>query len=444
VPAASSAAAPVQVFALGTKRVGTTVTFGVPAGTASITIIEQLVAAPPTATFTDQGTLPNDAAPLTITDANGSVVLDQFKNPADPTQAALFFASTSPGTGTVTLPNTTAALNTVSAGLPAGTWSFVVSDLAYLCTLASNCSSGGSNGESTYDLKVLLKPGAGATNIPATGTVDVTFNLTSGGITPALAAATAGTDTDVQRMVSSVRTLLGQVGLQLGAVSYVDVPAAAAAKVASGVQVDDATACGELSQLLATAPAGRQVNIFVVSNFVSKNLAPGTLVAGIDGTIPGPATISPTLQSGAAVSAANLRAGRSNCGAGLSLNCGTATSALTCCGADVVAYAVAHEMGHYLGLYHVTEGEGTSFDPLQDTPACKCQSCASDPTKCADAIPTPASPHTMTVAECSPGTAKNAVCGGGDNLMFWLLSGASVGSLTAEQGRVVRANPAVY
>src|ERR1700694_2011993 len=63
-PVQSAAAAPIQAFALGTKKVGTTLTFSVPAGTASISIVEQLVSAPAHAIFTTPGTLPTSAAPL--------------------------------------------------------------------------------------------------------------------------------------------------------------------------------------------------------------------------------------------------------------------------------------------------------------------------------------------------------------------------------------------
>ncbi len=431
-PTASAASQPTQVFALGTNKVGTTLSVSVPAGAASITIIEQIVSAPANAVFTDLGTLPNDAIPLSVTDPNGNVVFDTFKIPPDPTQAKLYFASSSPGAGTLTLPNTAAGLDLVAAGLPQGSWSLVVSDLAHACSRASNCASGGGSTASTYDVTVIVKPGAGAGAIPAAGKVDVTFNLTSGNITPPLTAATAGTDADLLRLRRSLETLLAPSGLTLGTVSYVDVPSAAAAKVASGVNVDDGTACGEMAQLLATAPPGRQVNIFLVSAFVSNDTVRGTSIAGFDGTIPGPATISPTLQSGAAVSAADLRS-----------QCGSAFDPASC-GADLIAYATAHEMGHYFGLYHVTERDGTSFDPLTDTPTCSCQTCASNPRQCADASPAPATPHTMGVAECVSSTARSTSCGGGDNLMFWLFADGALGNLTSQQAAVMRANPAVY
>lgn len=38
--------------------------------------------------------------------------------------------------------------------------------------------------------------------------------------------------------------------------------------------------------------------------------------------------------------------------------------------ADGLASSLAHEMGHYLGLYHTSEPNGTNHDPLPDTPEC--------------------------------------------------------------------------
>jgi hypothetical protein len=46
----------------------------------------------------------------------------------------------------------------------------------------------------------------------------------------------------------------------------------------------------------------------------------------------------------------------------------------------------------------------------------------------------------MSQAECT----ASSTCGGGDNLMFWLFDRRAIGTLTAEQTAVMRANPAVY
>jgi predicted Zn-dependent protease len=44
---------------------------------------------------------------------------------------------------------------------------------------------------------------------------------------------------------------------------------------------------------------------------------------------------------------------------------------------DAIYTSVAHEMGHYLGLYHLSEDQGQTHDPVADTPEC--------PPRCSDA-----------------------------------------------------------
>ena len=134
--------------------------------------------------------------------------------------------------------------------------------------------------------------------------------------------------------------------------------------------------------------------------------------------------------SGAAVSGESLEKG----------TCGTASVNPLGCGADLVAYIAAHEGGHWLGLYHTTESLGDAFDPLADTAKCPCDTCVplADRKQCTN--PDPTLPSPVTGANC----IKSASCGGGENLMFWLLDDTSTGALTCEQGAVMRANPVVH
>ena len=433
-PSASAAQAPTQVIALGPRQVGSVVTFTVPAGAASVTFVEQARSASATVDLAGgPAGLPNGALPLRVTDARGQVIYDDLAAPVgSPEQQLVYAGSPAAVMGTLTLPDSSAGLTLVAGGLAGGTWSAVVSDFAYECSLASGCTPASARRDGVYDVTVLVKPGSGAGAIPAAGRVDVTFNLTPGQVTPPLSAAAAPTDPDLQRVLRTLGTVLARVGLSLGTVTFVDVPAALADRVASGVNLDDGSPCGDLGQLLASGAPGRQINVFLVSNFTSSDTPPNAVVGGVDGTIPGPATISPGVNAGTAVGVADLRhgSGSAACRGGLSL----------ACGADQVALVTAHEMGHFLGLYHVTEQEGGLFDPLSDTATCACRTCAASPSQCAGASPPPASPHPMAVAECTRSTA----CGGGDNLMFWLLDQGQTGALTPQQGSVMRSSPAVY
>jgi hypothetical protein len=43
-----------------------------------------------------------------------------------------------------------------------------------------------------------------------------------------------------------------------------------------------------------------------------------------------------------------------------------------------MASTIAHEIGHYMGLYHTSESTGLMHDPLPDTPQCSTKSCSPD------------------------------------------------------------------
>jgi hypothetical protein len=166
-----------------------------------------------------------------------------------------------------------------------------------------------------------------------------------------------------------------------------------------------------------------------VNSLLSGQGPAGTTVVGVDGTIPGPSSVGGTVASGALVSAANLTSG-----------CTGAVSFRTC-GPDRTAYVAAHEAGHFLGLYHVTESVGTLFDPVTDTATCACSACrpATATQQCYGPGVSASSAYAVLGTDCT----KSATCGGGDNLMFWVLSAQSTGALTAHQGSIMRANPLV-
>jgi hypothetical protein len=434
--------------ALGTFTVGTTVPFTVEAGASSLTI--QLQAAGPVAPLVRlrEGSrtiaLPNTALPLTVTAPDGTVWFDdRAPRPADASSALVFVPelSASPVVGSLTLPNTTRGLELAAAGLPAGTWRLVVSDYAHQCSLPeldAVCGAGaglspdpdlGAFRAGRYDLTVLVEPGPPA----APGArVDVAFYLQrcagaevdeGGACATPLTAATAPADPDVQRMVLTFGQLLANGGVALGEVLYRDLPDAAQARWARGLDLD-ANACdAQLGQLLALSEPGDRMNLFLLPAIVAS-LDGETDTVGIDGTIPGPAGLGGTVQSGAVVSGADLRARRApdSCAGGFSASCG----------ADFTAYIAAHETGHFLGLYHTTEATGATFDPVADTPICECAACGGDACGTPDA--------TVSTQDCR---GPLATCGGGENLMFWVFGQGSLGTLTPQQGAILRASPLV-
>ena len=418
-PAARSSLPAAQVQALGRHTVGEEVHFTVPAGSGSISIVEQAVAAKNRIAYqgVSGGYLPNTAVPTRVKLPGGALIYDDgVAPPKDLATAQVYFATSAPGTSMMTLPNTSAGLAMASGGLPGGTWSFTVNDYALECLSDSKCGGGSSTG--VYDISVLVKPAPP----PASATIDVAFYLVGAAN---LTSATAVNDASVKRMVSTLSAFYAPAGICLGSVTFYDVPAWAKARYATGINADDDSPCSNLSQMFTLARAGNTLNFFLVGAITASN-SNGGQVVGIDGSIPGPSTLGGTIHSGAAVNGSDLKTVRAS-GA-----CTSSSIQLGTCGADQVAYIAAHEGGHWLGLYHTTEAGGDTHDPIADTATCPCSLCA---------------PTDMR-AKCGNGTNVNAAdcnaastCGGGDDLMFWQLQAAvSKGRLSAQQGQVARAN----
>jgi len=432
-----------RVQSLGPHTVGDTVDFEIPQGTVSFTIVEQAVNAPLSISGTMNGsafTFPNWAVPLEVLDPGNHVFFNDNTSPDDLTAEKLVFLSSSPGIGTLTAPNTSAGLELVAgSGFPAGTWSLQVSDWAYECAIfdsssSINCSASGKR-DSEYDVSVITKAADGHV-IPSAGTIDLAIYFATssvGGI--ALSEETAASDHDLNRMVSTLKGIYAAAGITITGPTYNDLPQSVQDAYATGVNVDLEGACSPLAQLLKNALSGNTLNIFLVSRLTSSD---GNVV-GIDGTIPGPASIGGTVASGAAVSVEDLRSGSGNdtfCPTGAPRFLNAQDNG---CGADNVAYAIAHEAGHFMGPYHTTESSGLAFDPLQDTDPCPCSRCANlQGEVCSQ---TAVNAHQMDGSECSSPAAR---CGGADNLMFWSLGREAAGVLKEEQKQVMLTNPLVH
>ncbi|PKA06230.1 M43 family zinc metalloprotease [Leptospira ellisii] len=149
-------------------------------------------------------------------------------------------------------------------------------------------------------------------------------------------------------------------------------------------------------------------------------------VLGVSGGIPGTIGLTGTPQSGMVVF---IEAHRSS---------GAVGSALSNADLTFLGDTMAHEAGHFLGLFHTNEsagasGSGTpnmSKDPLIETPQC-------DSTQ--DTAPADGQ---VSIVECNNTGFFNS---GALNLMFWAGDGVTAQTkLTGEQGWVLRLNPLVY
>jgi hypothetical protein len=240
-----------------------------------------------------------------------------------------------------------------------------------------------------------VKTAAGGA-VPDQGRVLLRFFFTGGG---QLQAADAPTDPRIIGMLAQVTALYGAVGLTVEVVDWQDTaPGFTVVHLAEDLTT---TGASDLDLLFAqAAPFGGSavVDVFFVDQLIGGTESKG-VVGGVAGGVPGPAFYNGIPRAGVAIAIASL-------------------------GGDPVwlGRTLGHEVGHFLGLWHPSEGDGKAFDPLEDTPQCGFAQDADQD-------------GAVSVEEC--------VTLGADNLMFWSL-GSPTASLSPEQGRVQRSNPVVW
>lgn len=165
--------------------------------------------------------------------------------------------------------------------------------------------------------------------IPSAGVLDLNLHFTGA---EGLTAETAQTDTAFQSALSELISIYGEVGVELGQVGYLDIDSRYQQFESPWDELPAESA--EMLSIVHPDAVSTGVNVFFVSELDDGSMGMGT--------IPGPVE-NGTSQSGAVVGLV---------GAG-----------------EQFGFYVAHEIGHFLGLWHVLDAWGSELisDQLSDT-----------------------------------------------------------------------------
>lgn len=170
----------------------------------------------------------------------------------------------------------------------------------------------------------------------ASGKLDVSFYFTGAGN---LMASTAATDPLIMGAVDHLKMIYAQANIEIGELAYYDIDPMY--QTIAGI---DGTGSDLENMFKLTEGHGPGMHYFLVDRFEAGAL-PGANVAGIAGGLPGPALNRGSVNSGVAVALTPIMGD-----------------------AAILAHVMAHEGGHWLGLFHTSEIIGTE-DQMPDTPS---------------------------------------------------------------------------
>jgi hypothetical protein len=181
-------------------------------------------------------------------------------------------------------------------------------------------------------------------------TIDMNVYLV--GVT-GLDASNAGNDPDMTAMLDAFDSIFVKADVQLGTVRFFD----ASSETAQAYSVIRSE--NDYEDLVRTSilPGPTYDDAVSINVFFTRAFALGGAI-GVSTGIPGPAALHGTRNSGVVFTAEFLgQTFREGGGQVVDGNLYT-------------GIVLAHEVGHYLGLFHTTEQGGRGQDPLDDTPFC--------------------------------------------------------------------------
>ncbi len=201
---------------------------------------------------------------------------------------------------------------------------------------------------------------------------------------------------DIASALSVMSTIYSNNGITLSVKDTITISESQYATVSSSF-IDSTTSA------LVSQGSDETVNLFFVEDQPSSE----TAILGVSAGIPGTMSIASSWNGVINYLSAHAT--------GSTLN------------SQVLGETVAHEMGHWLGLFHTTESAGASFDPLSDTAQCP-----------------------ISLDGDSDGKVYAEECDGygADNLMFWTTwstssqaAGKTQENLSTEQQYILKYSP---
>ena len=179
--------------------------------------------------------------------------------------------------------------------------------------------------------------------IPDKGRLVLHLHFTGAGD---LTASEAPTDPRLQEALIQVAAIFGGAGIEVEVAGYHDVPGTAEDPTLLNLE-STLGAPNDLGKLLLTGQSDdtAALNVFFVESiYKDDDFSGGGIVLGIAAGIPGPAFLGPNYRGGVAIASIDFMSDN-----------------------DYWGNVIAHEIGHFLGLYHSTEKSGAVHDTLDDT-----------------------------------------------------------------------------